>query len=369
MTALALFGRVVARLAWPVRPGAFRLFLALMVFVHHFSSLDWGPAAVYAFFVLSGFWIETMWTTRYRHARQPYLTYMVSRVWRLAPVMVLVSLITMLLLPLVGVPMTTILGSNPLRLALSTLFLLGYTWLPYLPVGSAWSLDVEMQFYIVAPLLAVALATPKRGKVAILAAAMLCSLLSALTIDAYVLPRYIAFFMVGMTAAHLRWLPSERQVRVSAGLTVALVVGVIVSPWRGIVVGGAHPGPLFVYAPAFNIVLGVVVIPFAIATTRRPSDALDRMMADLSYIVYLQHWVAMQWFAQIKAPFVRRLAVAAASFALVLPASWLIWRFYDQPINRLRARWVASRMAPLPENRGEAQPAPASTTAAAPVTR
>src|SRR5579863_217672 len=114
-TLLALIGRIVSRLAWPVRPGAFRLFLALMVFVNHFSSLDWGGAAVYAFFVLSGFWIETMWTERYRHCRRPYLTYMVSRVWRLAPVMVLVSLITLALLPVVGVPMATILPGNPVH--------------------------------------------------------------------------------------------------------------------------------------------------------------------------------------------------------------------------------------------------------------
>ena len=114
---------------------------------------------------------------------------------------------------------------------------------------------------------------------------------------------------------------------------------------------------LHAYAPAFNVALGTAAIPFAIATTRRPGDALDRMMADLSYIVYLQHWVAMQWFFGVKAPMLRRLEVAGTSFALVLPASWLIWRFYDQPINRLRARWVASRMMPLPASREVARPA------------
>jgi len=330
MNVLAVTGRVAARLAWPVQPGAFRLFLALLVMVDHFSSIGWGAAAVYTFFLLSGFWIFTMWSGRYRLSRQPYLTYLFSRVWRLAPVMVLVSLITLLLYPQIGIPITTVVPGNPLRLAASTIFLLGYAALPYSPVGSAWSLDVEMQFYIIAPLLAWALIAWKRGTLLILGAAIGCSLLCALVVKAYILPCYIAFFVAGMIAAQMRWHPSETLSLVSSAVTVALVVGVLVSPWRGILIGGSHVTALYAYALPFNVALAVTIIPFAIATTRRSSDTVDRMMADLSYIVYLQHWIAMQWFFGFKgAPMLRRLEVAATSFALVLPASWLIWHFYD----------------------------------------
>jgi peptidoglycan/LPS O-acetylase OafA/YrhL len=213
-----------------------------------------------------------------------------------------------------------------------------------------------MQFYIIAPLLALVLARAPRGTLALLAAAIACSLWSAIAIKAYVLPCYIAFFVAGMSASHLAWRPSPRIAHASMALTAALALGDIVSPWRGILIGGAHPGPLHVYAPAFNVLLAAAIIPFAIATTRRPTDALDRMMGDLSYIVYLQHWLAMQWFFATTGPFLRRLAVAATSFALVLPVSWLIWRYYDEPINRLRARWVASRISQLPESRAAVAP-------------
>lgn len=67
------------------------------------------------------------------------------------------------------------------------------------------------------------------------------------------------------------------------------------------------------------------------------------MMADLSYIIYLLHWVAMQWFFSIEGPFLDRLAVAATCFAVVPAASWLIWRYYDRPLNQMRGRWVSSR--------------------------
>ena len=358
MNMWALAARVVVRLAWPVRPGAFRLWLALLVFIHHLSSLDWGPAAVYAFFVLSGFWIETMWAARYRHARRPYLTYLVSRVWRLAPAMVLVSVITIVLLPVIGVP-ATVIWAAPLHLIASTAFLLGYAWLPYLPVGSAWSLDVEMQFYLVAPMLALALAGtgaaaaagPDRGRpgragpAVLVVAASVCSAWSALVIKAYVLPCYIAFFMVGMTASRLAWQPSRRLAGRSIAGTAALALGDIVSPWRGILVGGAHPGPLHVYAPAFNVALAVTIIPFAIADhppdqrparSRHGRDVVYRLSPALAgHAVVLRH---------------HRPVPAAAGGggdrhrpgAAGILADLALLRSSDQ--SPARARWVAARM-------------------------
>ena len=43
-------------------PGTFRLLLALLVVLDHFTGIMVGRAAVYLFFVLSGFWIHRMWT-------------------------------------------------------------------------------------------------------------------------------------------------------------------------------------------------------------------------------------------------------------------------------------------------------------------
>ncbi len=334
---------VARRLAWPVEPGAFRLFLAMLVFVHHFSSLDWGPYAVYVFFVLSGFWVQTMWDDRYAQTRSPYFTYMVSRVWRLAPAMLVVSAITLALLLLIGIPATTVFSSNPVHLAFSSTFLLGYAWLPFGPVGSAWSLDVEMQYYLLAPLFAL-LAARTRGWWLLVPAALLSAIFAWATLDYYIVPKYLFFFAAGLLAAKRDWRCAPWLAALSAGVVVALVIGVLLSPWPSILIGGANPGPLHHHAPAFNVVLGVLSVPFALYTVRQPSDATDRMMADLSYIIYLLHWVAMQWFFQFTHPFTKRLAVAAASFVLVPAASWLIWRFLDKPLNRMRARWVAGRL-------------------------
>lgn len=68
------------------------------------------------------------------------------------------------------------------------------------------------------------------------------------------------------------------------------------------------------------------------------------MMADLSYVIYLLHAIGVLWFVQVSGPFRARLQVAAVCFVVVPALSWLIWRYFDKPINRARDRWVRSRM-------------------------
>lgn len=350
------------RLAWPVEPGAFRLFLAMIVFVHHFSSFAMGAYAVYVFFVLSGFWLHTMWTERYSHTRRPYLTYMTSRVWRLAPVMVLVSALTIPLLLAMGIPASEVLKDNPFHLAFSSTFLLGYTLLEYAPVGSAWSLDIEMQFYVLVPFLAVLLVRGWRWPM--LAGAVLVSATGAwLFGTAVVLPKYAVFFMAGMVAAQSNLRPSK-SLAVATFLSVPVVlVLVTLSPWREALWGGASASEFHhTWGPPLNAVLALVTVPFAIYTVRQNSDATDRMFADLSYIVYLTHWIAMQWFFTFAGrPFQERLLVAAACFAAVPLVSWLIWQLYDKPLNRLRARWVSAREVPAapPAEEGAVRAEPA----------
>lgn len=342
---LTPFVALGARLVLPRDPGAFRLFLAGLVFVHHFSSFSLGGYAVYVFFVLSGFWVQRMWTERYALTRAPYATYLVSRVWRLVPVMALVSAFSLAVQPLVGMPPDWLAPDNPLHLAFSSVFLLGYAWLEMRPVGPAWSLDIEMQYYVLAP--ALALLAARIGPRVLLVLAANCTVVFAVVLfpSALVVLRYLGFFVAGLCAARLDWRPSPRMAGWCAGLAIAVVAAVIVSPWRSALLLGAHPGPYAWAMPPLNVALAVLTIPYAIFTTGRRSDGDDRMMADLSYIVYLLHWSGVIWFHHVTGGWPVRLAVVATCAVLVGAGSWLIWRFYDKPINRIRAHWVESRMA------------------------
>ena len=332
----------VRRLAVPTGPGAFRLWLALLVFAHHLSSFGLGPFAVYLFFAISGFWMHRMWQDRYRTASVPLRTYAVSRFWRLAPMMVVANLLTVPFLLAIGVSQARVLG-EPVHLALSSVFLLGYAWLDYLPVGAAWSLDVEAQFYVVLPLLALFIARLPVWLWLVLTGGV--SLVGALLLDAPpTLLQYLVYFGIGMAASYAHWRIPNALAWGSAGTVLAVLVVLTITPLRGILWGGAEPGPLFVWNPALNAALALVAMPYALWTVRQPDDEKDRMFGDLSYIVYLLHWAAMQWFYTQGGSVLERLPAAALCFAVVLPLSYAVWRWIDRPLQVRRAAWVRAQL-------------------------
>jgi len=325
-------------------PGQFRLFLALVVFVHHTTRLAFGSCAVYIFFSLSGFWIYRMYTGRYASTRQPYLTYFISRLWRLLPTFWLISLVTLAYLYWNGMLAASYRANNHWHFIVSNCFLLGYDKLHIQPIVPAWSLDLEMQFYLIAPLLAILLARR------IIPASVLLVMVAAVSGASAVLDGYVRllscliFFVMGMTAASSDWRPSRKLAAWSVAVTLLLIVVCFASPWRGVLLLGTHRGPMAIYNPQANVVLALLAVPFAIYTTAQKGFAFDDMFGDLSYVVYLLHWPATMWLGSMLPMIGRyRLPATAVVYALVIGLSIVIWKFYDKPINRMRARWVKTR--------------------------
>jgi len=68
--------------------------------------------------------------------------------------------------------------------------------------------------------------------------------------------------------------------------------------------------------------------------------------------MYLMHWpvilIHSYYFAML--PPLSRLPSIVAAWMVVATVSLAVYRYYDQPIERARKRWVAGRMAvqPLP---------------------
>jgi peptidoglycan/LPS O-acetylase OafA/YrhL len=331
-------------------PGALRLLLALVVVVHHVSRVALGTAAVYVFFVLSGFWIWRMWQSKYSRARAPYATFMVSRVWRLLPVFLVVSGVTLVS----GLHMqsglqeylTTASPAEIDHFGFSSLLILGYSSLSFTPVGPAWSLDIELQFYLLAPVFIYLLA---RWPVALLGAAVALAVSLAAGGFDRSLPIYLIFFLIGMRICQTGWQPTGRTVTVASGVAVVLVVAASVMPQlRPMLLGGAHPGAMHEqWSPFFNLAMAALVLPYAIATTTRSGGAHDGLFADMAYVVYLLHWVMAVALADLVSGLstAQRLAVTALWFVAMLAASYLVWRFVDQPFNRLRMGFVRGRMA------------------------
>ena len=350
----AAVGGIGWRILRPTDPGAFRLWLALMVVLHHFTRFEFGKAPVLVFFALSGFWIHRVWKARYCKTRQPWLTFIVSRWWRLAPVMVFASAVTFGVMVALNDDSLPIVLSQPLRQAVSGLFFVGYGGLSVRPVGPAWSLDIEMQFYLVAPLLAIIV--QRISWILTLLFGYMAFAFGLAFMPGVVLTSFVLFFVIGMAAAEHEWRPSPRAATIGLRLAVTLIIAVLLSPWR--------QDMLNVHGEnwqAFNILLAALLLPTALTTGERVGDRTDAGLGDNSYIAYLLHWPAILVFRHYSwGGTWGNIAAATGLLVIIGVISYAIWRWIDAPFNRMRHRWVLTRLIDNPATES-ALPAPDTT--------
>jgi peptidoglycan/LPS O-acetylase OafA/YrhL len=333
-------------------PGTLRFLLATLVVVFHYSSFGVGHMPVYLFFALSGYWVFTMWQNKYSATREPYVTFIISRAWRLAPVFLLCSfaaLAVSFLLPLVLAPADPFTPPDPLAL-ISSVFVIGYNSAVGAPLVPAWSLDIELQFYLVAPLIIALLQRRALLAVALCAAVSVVSF--ALFYDR-ASTSYLPWFLAGMLAARYpALLPTRRVALASGAITVGVVVLFACVPaLRPVLFGGAHRGALYMtWNPLFNAALAALALPFALGTLSVRSGKLDRLLSDASYSLYLAHWLPLLYVShyvpQIAA--LPHLSRALATLPLVLlsyAAAFAITVYVDRPCSQARERFVKARRA------------------------
>jgi peptidoglycan/LPS O-acetylase OafA/YrhL len=320
-------------------PGAFRLILAFAVFLHHTTNFNIGMAAVLIFFILSGYWVATMWAQNYSKTSAAYFTYLTSRIWRVAPAFALCSAISWALLLWRGAAPDAV-GSLSHQV-FSNIMILGYNSLPFQANLPAWSLDMEVQFYLVAPL--VIFLVSKNIYVlfgSALALGAFCSLWLGGT--STVAP-FLYFFGIGVAAASGKLNVGRKLAYVSLFATLALlfVCGVILL--KHILLDASHGAPVLAFNSGTNFLIAVTMTPWALYTTRQKSGKTDRMFGDLSYIFYLLHWSVLGALKTGEGSYADRLLLCSEALVVIFVASYAIWRLFDHPINKLRSAWVSGR--------------------------
>lgn len=317
-------------------PGALRLALALSVVVHHFSRIAIGHAAVCVFFVLSGYWIARMWRTKYASLPSPYWSFVASRYARLLPLFLLINAFALGIAGYLD-------GEFPasVREWTSNLFILGYSSLQAKALVPAWSLDIEMQFYLAAPLLAAVVAW---RPVLAVAAAVAISVASEILFGRMFFTSFLVFFALGIAADATEWRPAPWLAAASLSASALAFVGFVLY-LPEVALGGANPDAAFAFNPQLNIGLALLLSPFALFTVRQRSGPIDRAMGDLSYAVYLLHWPAVALtgahFGHL--PPAERLPYVAGAIIATLAGSALLWAAIDRPLNRLRATITRQR--------------------------
>ncbi len=322
--------------------GSWRFFLAFLVAISHlYGKMIHGPAAyaVWGFFVLSGYLMTFVLTTKYGFDSKGLKNYAFNRFLRIYPgylVTLLLGVATLMALHAMQIEPARL---NPQFNMPQTLgqWLTNITMFPFgpqpaLPVPVAGALFVEVWVYVLMPLFA----RSRHSALLALLVALAANQQYGFAVDTFGI-RYSGFgtglvaFAAGSVVCHYRTALARFSAPVLSVFVWCLHAVYWLHdkswPWQwGILV--------FVPLSAW------VVISLAEVKTA----AMDRWLGDLSYPIYLLHTTVGAWFL-VKYGYERPLKFFIASFAVTLLLSWLMVMLMDRPLHGRKARPVLDGQA------------------------
>ena len=332
-----------------------RAVAVLAVVVFHFfpPAAPGGFVGVDVFFVLSGFLITTLTHRRIERGTFSFLDFYARRSRRLLPALVAVVLVCLLLGQQVYSPSEQAdLGAASAASALFGANLYFHQTTDYFaapvetrPLLHLWSLGVEEQFYLAAPVVLLVLARWRRARFAVLAVAVGMSLVASILATrshpsaAFYLPWFRAWEL-GLGAL-LALRPPALPERVRSLLAGVGLVAVLIA-----IFGFSHATPFPGFA-ALLPTLGTLALLAAgphTAIGRALSIAPLRAIGRWSYAWYLWHWPALTfttfWLLRPPTP-LEAVGLALASLALSAASTrWLETPLrhaaVDQPAKAVR---------------------------------
>lgn len=301
-----------------VRPGAFRLLLALAVVASHVTGQEVGRIAVLLFFFLSGYWVTTLWAWKFRE--ENLLIFYASRYLRIFPLYFFV------------VAVVALLSGRPLSIPHYTL--LGLATANDDLITVSWSLDIELQFYLALPAVLWLLRTggPWRRFASIVAVTAVgwglflqTGIMSA--------AQYMPAFALGAACCLYGWKPDQRSAHVSLAAFALTTAAIYAIPYTRSFVD--HSERDYASLDIFSFFWMLPLLPYVAYSVTLPSSRMDRQLGDISYPLYLVHvpiilWVRATWGA---GDLVRILAVGAAIIGALA-----LYALIDRPLETRRRK-------------------------------
>ena len=321
-----------------IKPGVFRLALALIVVIYHLSKYMFlGVFAVYCFFILSGYWVVRMYSEKYNSLKMATLKFYSSRIIRIYPLYIAMTLLTLLMNIIFRAGYIDLLKSfNPINWI--TIFgLIGYNTGPRV-IPPAWSLDIEMQFYIIVPLLCLLISKFKKINTLLLVSFLIwinyCFAIIdiKMPIKQTVLP-FLFYFLLGAKLYLSPNIFSKKQVYISLFLFVGVVMMHYFLPDLRLKVIGKND---LVYFEQINLLLPLLLLPFISYNLKVVSDQKDRYYGNLSYTVYLFHWfliIPYNYFME-QLSFIQRLPISLIYIAATIVLSDYILKYFEVPVQQ-----------------------------------
>ena len=318
-----------------------------------------GGTGVTMFFIVSAFSLYYTMPLRLRE-RSPTFNFYLHRFFRIAPLFYFLIAATLVRdawafgvrhsLPEIGASMAFLFNLIPTRQE-------GFVWV-------SWTIGVEMLFYAVFPLLYARVKT-LGASIALFFAALMLWQVVGLLLDYSVMPeawkqsilhwnvlRHFPIFAVGIVIYHVfvslphAHAPSESATGTGNALVWAGVFGyaALLPGWLPNVFGDSYYWQGLVFACMF---MGLALSPWRLVVNRA-----TRFLGKISYSVYLVHTTVIFFLAPVyhwiyrHAPSLTAcfLGSLALTLLLVLPLSWLTYRFVEEPGIRLGKR-ISRRLA------------------------
>ena len=365
--------------------GTIRFLLALAVVCAHVGKLPFtiplgSLLAVQAFYIISGFLIALVWTNKYQripNGLSLFYSNRAARIYILYWTVLVISIVIALVIKWLTRDFPDYWSSPPRGLLPYTLFTntwifgsswaywLGYASLPNISIdqgslyftteftsspwpvwrtmilGPAWTIDLELCFYLLAPFL---VSLRLRYILAIIAASL------AARFSWYAMghngdpwnyrffPFEIGLFMLGVAAfrvsSMVHWRPGPK--------VLAMAFAALVGSILGYNMLGLPHGSFNSFAYLFTF---AALIPYVFSLTH--SWKFDRFLADMSFPLYLVHWpvagisIYIRDYFLLSLPEYRGLVPAAASIA----AAALLVIFVERPVERWRQSRIGSAKA------------------------
>ena len=214
----------------------------------------------------------------------------------------------------------------------------------------AWSLDFELQFYLIAPLIMGLTGDRRRRSLWWIVAVLIGA---AFTAGFSLLPgtvlQFGGFFLAGLLCERGGWVPGERLLGFSQPVFAAALLWLAAATVmkQGGVAVDAFPAGTQHWCEMLIVIAGM---PMAIGSCRMPSDATDRRLGNLAFPLYLVHDAVDVVFEKLAMSHGLgwKLATLPLQWLLMAAAAVVLYFWVDRPIDRLRQRWISIRPSKEP---------------------
>ncbi|WP_419788836.1 acyltransferase family protein [Mucilaginibacter sp. X4EP1] len=321
-----------------------------MVILFHISqTIFLGPFAVGCFFILSGYWISLMYEKEYSKTQNALKVFYISRLWRLLPtfyIFTVLAIITNLIVHYnLFVNLSHLQTFHKAIFFISNLAILGYAQSKVQIIGTAWSLDIELQFYLLFPLFFYFLKDKKQfvylltGLLFLVSCAILINNQVNLSQTVFY---YLFLFLIGFIIYFNKIRLGKKAEIIGLSMLFLIFTAHLIIPSLRAKILQNQSG----YFKVVSLVMIFAAIPALINSVHNLSNKFDRFLGEMSFMLYLSHrvWVVPYNLLIANIDKLSRIPYALAFLGITILSSYLVYKFVDRPSEKLRHSWVKKQL-------------------------